>query len=193
VENKKELSQMSDKELWRLFPIILSDHNPEWKAKYIEEERILKQRIGDQIIRIDHIGSTAVPKLIAKPTIDILIQIKEDADKEKLICDIESLGYIYSPQPGKPAPHMMFMKGYTFEGFHGQVFHLHVRHRGDWDELYFRKYLQFHPNAVEEYGKLKLLLKEKYEFDRDAYTNAKTEFIKRITDKARKEMTLKDS
>ena len=80
---------------------------------------------------------------------------------------------------------MMFMKGYTPQGFKGQVFHVHVRYNGDWDELYFRDYLLAYPEIADEYGKLKLELKKGYEHDRDGYTHAKTDFIKRITRLAR--------
>jgi GrpB-like predicted nucleotidyltransferase (UPF0157 family) len=82
---------------------------------------------------------------------------------------------------------MMFIRGYTPEGFKGQAFHVHVRYSGDWDELYFRDYLVAHREIVEEYGRLKITLKQQYEHDREAYTNAKTDFIKRITKLARAE------
>ena len=81
---------------------------------------------------------------------------------------------------------MMFMKGYTSEGFQGQEYHVHVRYSGDWDELYFRDYLVLHPCFAEEYGNLKIQLKEKYQYDREGYTQGKTEFIKKITKQARK-------
>ncbi|MFX4261478.1 GrpB family protein [Pelotomaculum propionicicum] len=82
----------------------------------------------------------------------------------------------------------LFMKGYTPEGFKGQVYHVHVRYSGDWDELYFRDYLISHPDVADEYGKLKLELKNRFEFDRDAYTDAKTDFIKKATRLAKEEM-----
>jgi len=86
---------------------------------------------------------------------------------------------------------MMFMKGYTPQGFKGQAFHIHIRYRGDWDELYFRDYLLTHPEIAVEYGELKSELQKKYEHDRDAYTDAKTDFIKRITKLARAEISSK--
>ena len=101
---------------------------------------------------------------------------------------METIGYIYSPQPTNPAPHMMFMKGYTPEGFKGQAFHVHVRYSGDWDELYFRDYLIAHPDVADKYGKLKVELQKKFEHDRDGYTFAKTGFIKKFTALARKAM-----
>jgi len=81
----------------------------------------------------------------------------------------------------------MFMKGYTSHGFEGQAYHIHVRYPGDWDELYFRDYLKSHPETAEEYGNLKLELKTIYQYDRDAYTRAKSDFINEINKLARKE------
>ena len=81
---------------------------------------------------------------------------------------------------------MMFIKGYTSNGFEGQEYHVHIRYSGDWDELYFRDYLILNHDIREEYGNLKIQLKEKYQYDREGYTQGKTEFIKKITKKARK-------
>ena len=179
---------MSSKELGRLFPIIISEHNPIWNALYLSEKTNIEQIIGlKNIIRINHFGSTSVSNLHAKPTIDILLEIQNNMDTDEIISLLKGIGYNYSPQPTNPPPHMMFMKGYTQSGFSGQAYHVHVRYSGDWDELYFRDYLMLYPEIAKEYGKLKLQLKEQYEFDRDGYTNAKSCFIKNITYEARSE------
>nr|WP_286128089.1 GrpB family protein [Atopobium sp. BS2] len=73
---------------------------------------------------------------------------------------------------------------YTEEGFADRVFHLHLRLTGDNDELYFRDYLCDHPEDAENYQLLKLSLWKKFEYNRDAYTDAKGDFIKRCTDLA---------
>lgn len=183
------INEMTNEELWRLFPIVLNEHKPIWQENYLKEKTVLERAVGKQnIIRINHYGSTAIPNLLAKPTIDILLEIKDDTDIERLIADFQHIGYIYSKQPNNPAPHMMFLKGYTPTGIKGQTFHVHVRYGGDWDELYFRDYLLAHPETADKYGKLKLELKQKYEHNRDAYTRAKTDFIKLITELARIEI-----
>ncbi len=185
----KELAEMTNEELWQLFPIILSEHNPVWKEKYLEEKALLENVVGkENIVRVNHYGSTSVPNLIAKPTVDILLEIKENCDIEKLIKAMTSKGYIYCEQPDNPAPHMMFMKGYTLQGFQGQAFHVHVRYRGDWDELYFRDYLIEHSEIADKYGRLKMELGKEYEHDRDGYTQSKTDFIKMMTKLAREEI-----
>lgn len=179
---------MTNAELWELFPIILRVHDPKWEERYRGEKGRLINAAGESnIVRINHIGSTAVPHLTAKPTIDILIEIAHSCDTEKLKEDLVSIGYIYTAQPDNPLRHMMFLKGYTPQGFKGQAFHVHIRYPGDWGELYFRDYLKEHKDIAAEYGMLKAELIKQYEHDRDGYTEAKTEFINRYTDKAREE------
>ena len=147
---------MTNEELWVLFPIILSEHRAEWTKFYEQEKDTIISALGTKnISRINHIGSTSVPGLIAKPTIDILLEIPTDADIPSLTTALISAGYICNMQPNNPAPHLMFMKGYTPQGFRGQAVHLHVRFPGDWDELYFRDYLRSHPKTAKSYGKLK--------------------------------------
>lgn len=184
----KPLSDMTNEELWALFPILLVPHNPKWALRFARErERIARAVSAANIVRISHIGSTAVPGLISKPTIDILLEIADGCDPEQLKTALTADGWLYSPQRNNPPPHMMFMKGYTPQGFARQAFHLHVRYAGDWDELYFRDYLISHPDIALAYGALKERLKAQYEHDRDAYTEAKTEFVRAHTAKARKE------
>lgn len=77
-------------------------------------------------------------------------------------------------------------KGYTKEGFADNVYHIHLRCVEDNDELYFRDYLNERPGIAKEYETLKLWLWKLYEHNRDAYTNAKTEFISKWTAEARK-------
>lgn len=77
-------------------------------------------------------------------------------------------------------------KGYTKEGFADNVYHIHLRCVGDNDELYSRDYLNERPGIAKEYETLKLWLWKLYEHNRDAYTNAKTEFISKWTAEARK-------
>lgn len=187
----KLLSDMSNEELWELFPIILTEYRPEWAKNFKLEQKLLEDTLGtEHIIAIKHIGSTSVPGLIAKPTVDILLEITDDTDIHWLKEKMAGAGYGYNDVPAKPAPHLTFIKGYMPRGFEGQVYHVHIRYNGDWDEPYFCEYLRRHPEAAAAYGKLKLQLKQDFEHDRDGYTEAKTEFIKRITEKAREESVL---
>lgn len=184
----KALSEMSVEELWELFPIILKEHNPYYKGWYLVEKDEIVNAIGENNIkRINHIGSSAIEGLIAKPTVDILLEIDCNNDIEQIKYKLSNAGWTLMSFESKADLKMSFNKGYTPNGFAEKVFHLHVRFLGDWNELYFRDYLLIYKKIAEEYGKLKQELKEKYMHDRDGYTDAKTEFILKYTKIARKE------
>ncbi len=184
----KALSDMTLEELWELFPIILRDHNPAYKKWYfIEKEEIIKALGPEDIKRINHIGSSAIEGLIAKPTVDILLEVDRRCDIDELKSKLKNAGWTLMSFQSEPEFKMSLNKGYTPEGFAERVFHLHVRFPGDWDELYFRDYLIAHPEVAKEYGELKQKLKKQYEHDRDGYTDAKTEFINIWSRTAKKE------
>ena len=181
--------ETDDQRRARIYPIILSEYNPAWPEWYVEEKANLERLIGaDNIARISHFGSTSVPGLTAKPTVDILLEIKEDTDIEELIAALPSPEYICLRREGNSLSEhdlVMILKGYLSDGFAEKVYHIHVRYSGDYDELYFRDYLITHPEAAAGYAALKRGLLTNYEHDRDGYTDAKGEFIKEITEKAR--------
>ena len=184
---KKELHEMSNEELWELFPIILRKHNPQYKEWYEDEKQNILCAIEERdIARINHIGSSAVEGLIAKPTVDILLEMREDCDLGQLIAGLEAIGFSCMKQTNDSLP-MVFIKGYTTEGFADKVFHLHIRYLEDWDELYFRDYLLEHADVAEEYGNMKIKLQKEYEHDRDKYTDEKSEFVKKYSALAKEE------
>lgn len=180
---EKKLSEMSLEELWKIFPIYLTEHQLCWKEWYTDEENFLKNRVP-KIERISHIGSTAISSICAKPIIDILMEISKDYKLSGYKKVIERNGYICMSET---SDRISFNKGYTEKGFAERVFHLHLRYIGDNDELYFRDYLIEHTNIAIEYERMKLKLWKKYEFNRDSYTNSKTDFIQKYTGKAKLE------
>ena len=174
---KKSLAEMTLEELWALFPVILKEHNPQYKDWYeAEKQNILKSMNVDDIIRINHIGSSAVRGLLSKPTVDILLEVDGGCNISRFIDDLKSLGWGLMKRENEPML-MSFGKGYTPEGFADRVYHLHVRYFGNWDELYFRDYLIARPDVADEYGKLKLKLLKDFKYKRDEYTEAKAEFV----------------
>lgn len=180
-DSNKLLHDMTIAELGQLFPIIITDYSYKWSDLYKEEAKLIIDSFSQtEIIRIDHIGSTAIPGLRAKPTIDILLQISEQIDILKLKDTFKSIGYLINDHPENPAPHLTFVKGYTKQGLKGQTFHVHVRYRGDWDEIRFRDYLINNKEIAKEYESLKLELAEKFTYDREKYTESKTEWIEKI-------------
>lgn len=180
----KNLEEMSLKELWRLFPIFLVEHNKDWGLWYEEEKRIITSLIPKEYInRMSHIGSTAISNIWAKNIVDILLEVNND-NRLKAVGNIlkDNIWKCMSEDLNR----ISLNKGYTEQGFAKRVFHLHLRIKGDNDELYFRDYLREYEKIAKEYESLKLSLWKKFEHNRDAYTNSKTDFIKKYTQIARK-------
>jgi GrpB-like predicted nucleotidyltransferase (UPF0157 family) len=183
----KDLNKMTTDELGQLFPIIIVDYNPDWpRLASIESSNIMEAVGKDFITRIEHIGSTAVPGLCAKPTIDFLLEILEITNCNILIEQLQKIGYHFIPKHENPPPYMMFAKGYSESGITGQAFHIHVRYPGDWDELVFRDYLIKNISVTAEYSILKRKLAAEFKCDREKYTDSKSTFIKNTTLTARK-------
>jgi len=175
----KPLSDMSLEELWQLFPIQLVEQQACWEDWYqIEKDRLLP--LLPRTIKIQHIGSTSINGIWAKPIIDILVEANvsdHDAIKNLLLQN----AYRCMAQT---KARIDFNMGYTPNGFAEKVFHLHLRKLGDNDELYFRDYLNEHSELAKEYEKLKLSLWKQFEHNRDGYTESKTEFVQKYTQKA---------
>ena len=183
----KDLNKMTTGELGQLFPIILVDYNPDWPGLASIESGNIMEAVGKDVpVRIEHIGSTAVPGLCAKPTIDYLLEILDITNCDLLIKQLQKIDYQFIHKPENPPPHMMFAKGYSGSGITGQTFHIHVRYTGDWDEIVFRDYLIKNQSVTAEYSRLKRKLAEEFKHDREKYTDSKTTFIKITTLTARK-------
>lgn len=183
----KKLKDMSLEELWRLFPIILKEHNAEYAAWYEEEEEKLLHVLKEHsIYRVSHVGSTAVQGMIAKPIIDILLELPEAYDMDAVAALLQNNAWHVMARNDAQKT-IDLNKGYTPDGFAEKVYHLHVKPTGDWGELYFRDYLRQHPDIGQQYEALKLRLKMQFECDRDAYTIAKSDFIMTYTQMARQE------
>ena len=184
----KELSDMSLEELWELFPVILEEYNPEYPKWYeIEKEKLVENLDNGTIVRINHIGSTAIPGILSKPTIDILMEISFTSDISKITDELISMEWGLMNYSENPTFRQTYSKGYTKYGFEEKVYHLHVRFIDNWSELYFRDYLIEYPEVAMEYAELKVRLKKKYEHDRDAYTDAKEEFINKYSEIAKQQ------
>lgn len=178
---RKKLKDMTLAELWELFPIVLVAYNPDWSEWANEEIINLSALLKDYCPIINHIGSTAIPNIQAKPIIDILVEINPSADKQQIKEKMGTAGYICMSVSDN---RMSFNKGYTSTGYADKVFHIHFHRIGDNDEILFRDYLIAHPEVAEEYELLKLSLIPKYKNDRDGYTEAKSEFVRRTIKQA---------
>lgn len=180
---QKSLGDMTLEELWHLFPISLVPHRDEWAVWYADAAQSIKAVLPPSYaVGIYHIGSTAIPGIYAKNIVDILL-ICPDSETLGLAADLLSkAGWIVMSRSDR---RISLNLGYTEQGFAERVFHLHLRLPGDDDEIYFRDYLIAHPDVAKAYQELKLSLADRFRYNRDAYTEAKTAFILRYTNVAK--------
>ncbi len=160
-------------------------YDPNWIQLFETEKVLLQNLIGGWVIGgIEHVGSTAVPGLASKPVIDIMIGVKSLEEAKAVIKTLEQLEYCYYPY--KADEMHWFCKPSPYKRTH----HLHIveYNSSTWKKrIAFRDYLKKHPDAKAEYQDLKIKLADFYKDDREAYTEAKSELINRIIEKALKE------
>jgi GrpB-like predicted nucleotidyltransferase (UPF0157 family) len=191
MEKKTDLDSMPEEEIGRLFPIIVVPYNDEWELLFEKEKELIVNLLHKEFtLTVEHFGSTSVKELSAKPTIDILIEIPQLTGniKELIINKMRSIGY-ENMRNAEKEKQMTFGKGYGLNGICGQTYHAHIREKSNdfQDEIYFRDYLRRHAGVRKDYEKLKIALAEKYKYNRESYTNAKTDFITAVTEQAKKE------
>lgn len=168
--------------------IEIVDYDPSWPRLFEEEQRRLALVLpADQILAIEHAGSTAIPGLAAKPIIDIFVAVPSiEQARATLVEPVEEIGYVYWAENPK-LDRMFFVKGMPPYGTR-RTHHIHVSEPTSdaWQRpLLFRDYLRGHPDEAERYHRLKLDLASRYRHDREAYTNAKDAFVEVIIRLAR--------
>ncbi len=194
----KRVSELTPEEFQKTFPIVLKPYNPSYKDWYEEEKaRILETTGHGDVVRIQHIGSSAVPGLIAKPIVDILMEIDGACKVNDMLEALKTIDFGVEMTTKSENPfRVLLAKGMTCDGFAEKVFFLHVRFLGDWNEPYFRDYLLAHPDAALEYGRLKEKILDDINTGRlermpngrpNGYSQAKLAFVQEITAKARQE------
>jgi GrpB-like predicted nucleotidyltransferase (UPF0157 family)/RimJ/RimL family protein N-acetyltransferase len=170
-------------EIYKNDAIELVSYNKEWSHMAdLEIKKLYEVLPAEHILDIQHVGSTAIPGMLAKPIIDIQIAVKSLSEiKQAAIDALKILGYEYwaeNPDPER----MFFVKGMPPFG-ERRTHHVHIvepisRH---WDEkIQFRDYLLVHPEAASEYACLKKILAEQYQYDRELYTDSKKQFVNNI-------------
>jgi len=161
--------------------ISISEYNPNWPSLFEEEKKLILNAIRDKVVAIEHIGSTAVPGLGAKPIIDIMVAVHKLSDVDECITALATIGY-------KPEKEISIQRRRFFnKGTSDKHRHLHITEMNSefWmRHINFRDYLRTHHETAKEYYELKKRLA--VEFDREAYTDAKTKFIEEVEKKAMK-------
>jgi len=165
-------------------PVFVVPYDPEWPRQFERERALLGRVFRGNRVSVEHVGSTAVPHLGAKPIIDIMVGVSALSEVESRIPDLEAQGYEYVPEYEAQIPERRyFRKPRAVPRTH----HLHcvIRDGAFWRRhLLFRDYLRAHPEAASAYFELKQRLASRHRTDRIAYTEAKSSFIDSLLEKA---------
>ena len=157
--------------------VVLVDHDPAWPALFAELRDRVAATLGDLAVAIEHVGSTAVPGLVAKPIVDIDVVVPSTASIPVAIERLAAIGYVhrgdlgipgreaFSPPPGTP-PHHLYVCPWE-----APAWRRHVA---------FRDHLRAHPEVARAYADLKRQAARRFRDDRAAYTDAKTAFVEEI-------------
>lgn len=185
----KKLNELTRDEIAQLFPVIIVDYQKNWAEIFEKERKNILEILGYEVaLRIEHFGSTSIPDLPAKDTIDILLQLPDNPDIfDDIIQKMHTISYEFMWQPDGNPPYMHFIKGFNTEGIKQQTYLIHAGPKTHpiWDRIYFRDFLRQFPETARQYAELKIDLSKQYKYDRVGYRIAKTAFVAEITEKAK--------
>jgi len=167
-------------------PVQVVPHDPRWFALFEQERALVGEVLRPWVVEVEHIGSSAVPGLAAKPVIDMMVGVRTLDDAPACVDALERVGYEYVPEFEKEIP----LRRFLYKMRSGRrTHHIHLVERanaGWWDRhLLFRDYLIEHPQTAREYARLKYELASSLGDDPEAYTDAKTPFISAVVERAR--------
>lgn len=165
--------------------IKIVEYESSWIVAYQQEREVISTALKQDFIDIQHIGSTSVPGLSAKPIIDILIAVNKLYSPEKYSKHLQKISYQYTYY-AENINRLFFCKGTP------RSHHIHIVKYDSWTywrHILFRDYLLAHPETAQHYEQLKREMVLKFKTDRGAYTDSKTAFIKSIVAQALAERT----
>lgn len=166
----------------KLPTVHLVEYDPIWREKFEEERQSILHAVKKKAFGIEHVGSTSIEGLSAKPIIDIVVGVQSLDDVDSMKAPLERAGYEYVHKP-ELEDRRFFRKGEWGNG----TTHVHIcEYEGSqWKEkLAFRDYLRARPAVAKEYEELKQTLASQYKNDRPTYTREKEPFIKSVLDRA---------
>lgn len=168
----------------------VEDYNDEWPRLFEEERVRILEVVGNIVISIQHVGSTAVPGLCAKPVVDIAVGVKDLETGRGCVDLLTGGGYEFKGDAGIPGRYF-FAKGTPDNRTH--YIHVEAVNGLLWrNHILFRDYLRSHPDVVAAYGELKKILATKHGDDREKYALGKKPFIDEIISKASEEYELNE-
>ena len=173
----------------RLDPIVIVPYDPAWATSFDVERDRVHGALGDLVVRpVEHIGSTAVPGLAAKPIIDMLAVVADIDEAHGAIARLQTVEWVHAPEPTDAIDRSL---SFCTPSIARRTHHLHVVEDGsdDWRGwLAFRDHLRTHPEVAQEYAALKEGLATRHGAnpnERDAYRGGKADFIVSVTERAR--------
>lgn len=181
VPAMKPLPEIDPEHLWRSpEKIVLVDHDPQWLVSAAEEGRRIAAACGPKVIRVEHIGSTSVPGLIAKPVLDLMPVLRNFDDGFDCVAPMRALGYWYAGDFGISGRHL-FVKGSP------RTHHAHFLVEGSLEarrHIAVRDTLRGSPAAAARYAALKRDLAAKFGDNREGYAEAKSQLMRELFDLA---------
>jgi GrpB-like predicted nucleotidyltransferase (UPF0157 family) len=164
--------------------VVIVDPDPEWDRKFAEVGASLRGLLGARVLGVEHIGSTAVPGLAAKPIIDVLVGLASMAEVFAAVPELEAAGWEFPDSINKELPARRFGKQ-AVNGVRANHVHLVVHDAEEWTNLLvFRDALRADPGLAERYEELKRDLAVRFADEREKYTAAKTEFVRGVLARA---------
>jgi GrpB-like predicted nucleotidyltransferase (UPF0157 family) len=158
----------------------VAEYEPAWPAQFQALARRAADAVGDIAMAIEHVGSTSVPGLAAKPIVDLAVIVRRE-DVPRAVERLATLGYVHEGDKGLPGRE-------AFRTPPGETkHHLYVcipESRSLRDHLHFRDYLRAHPDTAREYADLKRRLAAEHRHDSEAYQQAKSPFMDAVTRRA---------
>ncbi len=158
-------------------------YDSKWREAFEVEARLLADALGENIVAIHHIGSTAIPNIYAKPIIDLLVEVKNLTEVDEKNAAMKELGYTIMGEFG--IPNRRYFRKDNQEGV--RTHHVHVFEAGSAQverHLAFRDYAIAHPEEAQKYSQLKQELAKTYPTDIEKYMDGKDGFIQEIDKKA---------
>jgi GrpB-like predicted nucleotidyltransferase (UPF0157 family) len=164
-------------------------HDPAWPAQAARELQRVRGALGAVAVRLEHVGSTAVPGLAAKPILDLQLSVADVARRELYVEALERLGYLFAEAPESPDLHF-----FARPPERPRTHHLHVCRAGSVHErrhLAVRDFLRAHPGEAAAYGALKRRLAAAHPRDRLAYIAGKEPYLRALEARALDETGLR--
>ena len=163
--------------------IVVDPYDPAWVSEFERESRRITQALDDLVVRLHHIGSTAIPGIFAKPIIDMLLEVDDIGELDRKTAALEGLGYEAHGEFGIPGRRYFRKNDHSGVRTH-QIHSFQVGSPEIERHLAFRDYMIAHPADARQYSELKRRVATEYPDDIESYMDGKDPFIKKHEAKA---------